>query len=363
MDSSALKREEAELQAAQTMVNINPQAGQTGIGLPSGPPPSYTYATSTAAAAAAIASAPTSATTGKTTDSHHSSSTEYDAHPSSASVKQSLPSIHEALSHRDEERHHAPPRSPDPRYGSYRRYSSPSPARFGRSYGHDPKRDPSASHRHSQYNANWHSPPSPRTYGPVGAVPRSQSPRITREPWPSGARASQPPHPSGPSLPPQRTRSPRETAQYGPPVQSPSFAGQHYVYSHHAPPATTYGPPPTQYAPAYSAAGGPSHYDVSRDAPPWPGDGEKHTGPKLDGRDSHSSLKHHRDGSDLDALLNEVRYVTLKDWGARTVLIYGLGARVQLQFDAIQRDVSHAQSPHATIRSHLGVDPLGDRCA
>lgn len=272
------------------MVNINPQVAQPSPY--SAPPPPYSYATSTGG------SAPTSATTLKTSDSHRSSQTEYDIHPNSAPPKQSLPSIQEALSRRDDEQPSQPPRSPGPPYREfYRRHSSPSPARFGRSYAAEPAQDRTAAPRDAHYGPAWQSPPSPRAYGPVGSAPRPQSPRTTHDQWPASvSRVSQPPYQHAPPPPAQ---SPRGTPQYGPPSQS-------YVYTHHDTPVTTYGPSISQpHVTAHSAHPNPVYAGPYE--PSWHGeDSRQNAHVKFDSRDSHIPLKRPHDSHDFDTLLNEV---------------------------------------------------------
>ncbi|KAL9081693.1 MAG: hypothetical protein Q9159_007134 [Coniocarpon cinnabarinum] len=294
-------REEAEIQAAQTMVNINPHAAHRQPSIPYSVAPYSSNASSTAS------SAPLSASTLKTADSHHSSHSEYDGQPNSAHAKQSLPSIHEALAPRpDDETIRQPPRSPEPRHHYPQRYSSPSPTRSSRapppqpsSYDHYGMQRQSSQYEHSSR------PPhssSPRGYAPVTAPARAPSPK---EYYPPSSARTVHHYPAVPHAPP----SPRSAAppQYGPPEQSPSFAASPYVYSSRHTPATYGASTSREYVTSFPAVST-SSYGHTRE-PFWHGEDAHHfSRPKLDAREAQfpTAVKRQLDCYDLDALLTEI---------------------------------------------------------
>ena len=290
----ACKREEAEIQAAQTMVNINPHVSSSTPY--SSHPASYSYPATTAA------SAPTSTTTVKTSvDSHRSSQSEYDTHPNSAPPRQSLPSIHEALGSRaGDEVSLTQPHSPGPSRQYSRRYSSPSPSRSSRIHAHEPRYGAYGTHRqHVPYESTAsHAPNSPRTYGPATTALRPPSPR--EQFVAPGSRP--PPDFSAPSKP-----SPRATPQYAAPSQSPSFAVPPYVSSSRQLQKGYGVTPVNEFVTSYPTVA--TSHDGTRE-PSWRGEDSQHlASSKYDIREPQFpiTVKRNLDYYDLDSLLNEVR--------------------------------------------------------
>lgn len=290
--SLALKREEADIQAAEAILSIAPHHSSHNSTSSQNPPPRPPPQPSTHAS-------PTAS---------HRSFEDVDSRRDGPPPRQSLPSLSEALARPPDmapfERERSPPRP------YLRRSASPRSSRYPRY----PDEYPPAAHReYREVSPRSHHAPRPASFAPINSLPPT-SPRL-----PAYAQRTMPPPPqpqhghsgsSSTSYAPQAQAGSPQWAPHQarqPPVQqSPSFAAQpFYAQAQQGEEHRSSATQPTQYVTSY-----PSLATSARTGPneaPWPSKGgSRYSDGRKDSPEYADFVKRHLDGFDMESSLNEV---------------------------------------------------------